>query len=105
MEKGFVLLTGKGGGAKTVIVTRLAKNALKTQALPVVVSLKDLTCKDYVSWDAADSQSAKVDLLLSRFGLVSFSSIDLEGISPKIIRIVLVDGLNEVNSRIGQEII
>jgi hypothetical protein len=105
MEKGFVLLTGKGGGAKTVIIIRLAKNALKSQALPFVVSLKDWTGKDYVSWDAADSQSAKVDFLLSRFGLVSLSSVDLEGISPKIVRLILVDGLNEVNSRVGQEII
>src|SRR5712664_1140027 len=94
MKKGFVVLTGKGGGAKTVIVFRLAKHALKSGALPIVISLKDWTGKDYGNWDAADSQSAKVDFLLGRFGLVSFSSLDLEGVPPHVIRLILVDGLN-----------
>jgi hypothetical protein len=105
MEKGFVLFAGKGGGAKTVIVLRLARHALKSQVLPIVISLKDWTGKDYGSWEAAESQPAKVDLLLDRFGLVSCRSLDLEGIPARITRLILVDGLNEVNSRVGQEII
>ncbi len=105
MKKGFVLVTGKGGGAKTVIVRRLAKHALKSGAIPILISLKDWTGKDYGSWDAADSQSAKVDFLLTRFGLISYSSLDLEGIPPHVIRLLLVDGLNEVSSRVGQEVI
>jgi hypothetical protein len=105
MEKGFVLLTGKGGGAKTVIVRRLAKHALESHMLPVVISLKDWTGKDYASWEGAESQPAKVDFLLGRFGAVSIGSFELEGIPPDVIKLILVDGLNEVNSRVGQEII
>src|SRR5947208_10025043 len=104
-EKGFVLLTGKGGGAKTVIVFRLAKRALKSHLLPIVITLEDWTGKDYESWKAADSQPAKVDFLLDRFGITATTSLKLEAIPPQVIRLMLLDGLNEVSSRVGQEII
>jgi hypothetical protein len=105
MTKGYVLLAGRGGGAKTIVVYRLAKHTLSLKAVPIVITLKDWTGQDYHTWEQADSHSAKVDLLLSRFGLVSTRSIDLDEISPDVTRLLLMDGLNEVNSRTGQEII
>jgi hypothetical protein len=105
LAKGFVLLTGRGGGAKTVIVHRLAQYSLQRQLLPLVITLKDWTGRDYEDWDRIESQFGKIEFLLRRFGLASVQSIDLDEMPLKTIRLLLVDGLNEVNSRTGQEII
>lgn len=105
LAKGFVLLTGRGGGAKTVIVYRLAQYSIQRQLLPLVITLKDWTGRDYEEWDRIESQFGKVEFLLRRFGLASVQSIDLDEMPPNTIRLLLVDGLNEVNSRTGQEII
>jgi len=105
LAKGYVLLSGRGGGAKTVTVYRLAQYALRNDVVPIVVSLKNWTGRDYDIWQAADSQSVKLDFLLSRFGLVPLRALDIDEIALDLIRLVLLDGLNEVNSRTGQEVI
>lgn len=102
---GRVLLTGRGGGAKTVIIQRIAKEALRSNIIPVILSLKKWTGQDYDLWHQRAESSSKVGFLLQRFGLTPVGFSDLDSLSTDVARLVLLDGLNEVDSRTGQEII
>lgn len=104
-QSGRVLLTGRGGGAKTVIVHRIAKEALRLNIVPLVLSLKNWTAQDYDLWRTRAESSSRLDFLLQRFGFATVSVADLDGFSPDVQRLILLDGLNEVDSRTGQEII
>lgn len=105
LSRGYVLLAGKGGGAKTVIINRLAQHALRNGTLPIIVILKNWTGQDYEQWQRIESQSGKVDFLLSRFGTVPLRALDLDEVPAETKRLLLFDGLNEIASRTGQEMI
>src|SRR5438093_1613144 len=47
---GRLLLTGQGGGAKTVILTRIAKAAIVREIATILVTLKEWTSADNVDW-------------------------------------------------------
>lgn len=105
LSKGYVLLAGKGGGAKTVIINRLAQHALRNGTLPIIVILKNWTGQHYEEWQRIESQSGKVDFLLSRFAAVPLRALDLDEVPSETKRLLLFDGLNEIASRTGQEMI
>ncbi len=105
LASGRVLLTGRGGGAKSVILSRLAKAALAQGSLPVLVTLKEWTAPDYLDWNALSTSNERMAFLFERFGIVSMHPRDLDVIGPDVLRVVLVDGLNEVDSRVGQQVI
>src|SRR5579862_5396736 len=65
---GRVLLIGPGGGAKTIILRRLARKAASKGAIVVLIDLKQWTAKDYDDWTQLRAYSQRMDFLLLRFG-------------------------------------
>ncbi len=102
---GRLVLTGRGGGAKTIILNRVAKLAAERGMVPAVIGLKGWTAPDYVVWDRLQDSGERLRYLFERFALVRVGVADLDALRPSAWRIVLVDGLNEVDSRTGQQII
>jgi hypothetical protein len=103
--RGRILITGRGGSAKTVLVKRLAIKAAARGDIPVLVGLRAWSAADYNAWSEAMSPTTKIDYLLANFTKVPTTSLELDSIAPNRRRILLIDGLNEVSSRIGQDII
>jgi hypothetical protein len=104
-RNGRVLILGPGGGAKTVLLKRLAKHSGRRGYIPVQVSLKKWTAKDYDDWKYLANYSQCVDFLLLRFANVEMSSTDLDSFKVSSIKIILVDGLNEVNALVAGQIL
>src|SRR5262245_6320744 len=47
-----IVLTGRGGGGKTVVLTRLARMSLHMRVLPVIIDLVNWTAQDNEAWEA-----------------------------------------------------
>lgn len=105
LKCGRVLVTGRGGGAKTVVLTRIAKRALESDVLVAFVTLKDWTSLDYDQWKDLDGFSNRIAFLLERFSGLRLLPRDLQVLDPARTRLVIVDGLNEVSMVTGQQIL
>src|SRR6266404_1463098 len=104
-RNGRVLILGPGGGAKTVLLKRLAKHSARRGYIPVQVSLKKWTAKDYDEWKYLANYSQCVDFLLLRFANVEITSADLDSLEVSSTKVMFVDGLNEVNSLVAGQIL
>jgi hypothetical protein len=104
-QNGRVLILGPGGGAKTVLLKRLAKHLVRSGYIPVQASLKTWTARDYDDWKDLGSYSQRVDFLLSRFANVTIRATDLDSFAVGAIKVMLVDGLNEVNSLVAGQVL
>jgi len=102
---GRVLISGRGGAAKTVIIRRLARKALKSDDLAVVLDLRKWTSQHYEQWKILSSTVERMDYLFSSLGFPQFSVMQLDALPPSVARIVFIDGLNEVTQNMGQDII
>jgi len=102
---GRVLLCGRGGSAKTVMLNRLVSIAVERGFLPIKIDLKLWSGKDVERWNSSEADNT------SRFAqLLESASIGLTlplfaSLPPNGIKVVLVDGLNELQSGIGEQII
>ena len=74
VECGRVLVTGRGGGAKTVVLTRIAKLALEKNIFTAFVTLKGWTANDYPRWNGLQGFSNRIAYLLEHFGIGLTSS-------------------------------
>lgn len=102
---GRVLISGKGGGAKSVVIRRLVRKTLDSLDMPVLFDLKKWTSVHYEDWKKLEGTVARMDYLFSSLGLDQFSAMRLDALPPKTGRLIFVDGLNEVTQNTGQEII
>jgi hypothetical protein len=102
---GRVLLIGPGGGAKTVILHRLARAAASDGNIVVFIDLKRWTAKEYDEWARLNTHSQRMDFLLLRFGSPLLGTAELDLLKASLKKIVLVDGLNEVRSKTGAEVL
>src|SRR6185312_3137662 len=105
LSAGRLLLSGPGGGAKTVILTRIAKMAGDRKIATVFVTLREWTSADNVNWRDLGSSTEKLTYLLRHFALGEVQPRALDALDSSISRVLILDGLNEVTSHIGQEII
>lgn len=105
LDDGRLLLTGRGGGAKTVILTRIAKTAAERGVATVLLSLKEWTAADNVGWRTLASSRERVSYLFQRFSGLDLQPRQLDLLDFSLPRLMILDGLNEVTSRTGQEII
>ncbi len=104
-EFGRVLVVGRGGGAKTVLLTRAAKLSFEKGLAAVFIALKDWTSADNKRWTSIENPSDRISYLFEHFSGVPLLPRDFTAFSPETGVLVVVDGLNEVNSRIGQQIV
>lgn len=102
---GRILLTGRGGGGKSETLNRLIKNVVYPDSVFVLIRLKLWVQSDNEHWDALATNGERLSYLFRRFGEPHISPQQLDGLSPDLKRFVVIDGLNEVSSTTGQEII
>jgi hypothetical protein len=102
---GRVLMSGRGGGAKTVLLGRLAKRSLKMGCLPVFLSLKAWTQAHSEIWKRFDSPLVRMDFLFRSLLKSSIGTAELDSLQPIVRRVIFLDGLNEVDGRTAQEFI
>lgn len=105
LKNGRVLISGRGGGGKTVMLGRVARQALKMGGLPVFLSLKSWTQANSETWRSFESRLVRVDYLIRTLANSNFGTSELDSLSPNVKRVLIVDGLNEVDGRIAQEMI
>jgi hypothetical protein len=104
-RNGRVLVVGPGGGAKSVLLRRVAKEAARRGYLPVVANLKNWTAKDYDDWRPLETYTQRLDFLLARFATPPIRASDLDVLGLGATCLVMVDGLNEVTANIGSEML
>jgi hypothetical protein len=106
-KTGRVLISGRGGAAKTTILYRLARGLLGDQTVfPIIVNLKSWNAPLYEEWKAApDDVSYRMEFLLTRVGIPKLNLATLDAVDPQVMRLLLVDGLNEITPATAQEMI
>jgi|GEM_PF-1863176 hypothetical protein len=106
LNTGRVILSGRAGSAKTTIIYRLAKKLLKEpNVFPVLINLKRWGAPDYEAWATApEDNSFRLNVLL-RKAHPSTNLAVLEGVDQRILRVLLIDGLNEIRSDVAAQII
>ena len=103
--RGRVMLIAEGGFGKISIVGRMYKQALVSGWWPVMVDLRTWGAAVAERWQESDERIARVELLLSEVGKPKTSELSLLSAPDGKPRIVFVDGINEVDSRVAQELL
>src|SRR5579884_1225501 len=63
---GRLLVTGRGGGAKTVVLVRIAKEAVERGIATVLLSLKEWTAADNIDWQKLPSSRERISYLFEK---------------------------------------
>ena len=101
-----ILLTGRGGGGKTEILGRIARKALERTVVPVIIDLANWTGEDNKAWELHRASDEDVFyFLLRKFAALHISPVELNVLSGIQQSLLLVDGLSEVEARIGESIL
>jgi hypothetical protein len=105
-HRGRALLVGKGGSGKTTVAARLVEIARHDGCEACLINMKHWVPSLEKEWNRLDSSPlARVDLLLAELGEPSLSLASLDELDPNLTKYVVIDGLNEVHSRIAEQII
>ena len=106
LNSGRVLLSGRGGGAKSTIILRLIREALEgAHIVPILIDLKSWQAENYGQWTSLQpGWMSRFAMLLEHFGHPKANLSTLEAIHPMMSRLIFIDGLNEVTSAVAQEI-
>lgn len=105
-EHGRALLSGKGGSGKTNIVRRVQSVAEERNFITVFVDMRRWSPQLQERWEALDDEPlAHANFLLSQLGDPSLSLSAIDEPEPTRWTLIVVDGLNEVRSSIGQQVI
>lgn len=70
LATGRVMLSVRGGGAKTVVLRRLASELLATAWVPFIVEVGRWSTAFAEDWQRAEGSSERLNMLLSRLGAV-----------------------------------
>ncbi len=105
ISSGRVLVAGRGGGGKTVFMKRCALQCADLGYVAVFVSLKFFNQEKASSWLSLQSRLSKIDFLLRNLNTAEIGIAELDSLSPAVKRILFIDGLNEVESKVAQELI
>lgn len=107
-ESGRVIIAARGGAGKTTVLYRLMKLALAADPLtvPVVLDLNRWKAPLYDQWkDLPENWVARTNLLLGAISPAMASVAMLEAAGARSLRILFVDGINEVSSGIAVDIL
>jgi hypothetical protein len=103
---GRVMLCGRGGSGKTTVLRRLAIAAAERSLVPILIDLRRWSFLDEQNWRLLSNEaSPRMDFLLSHFGKGLASVQELDLLSTKETKILILDGINEVPFNCGNEII
>ena len=107
MRRGRCIVSGRGGGGKTQLLHRAMNAAANDGVVAILVDLKDWTAADYAIWKEWTSSDigAGATFLLERFAQPEVDSLTLDMLPPSTKKLLVVDGLNEIVSSVGQEIL
>ena len=105
LRSGRVILSARGGGAKTVLMHRIARKIVKDGKAVVIVDLKRWTQRLSEIWTDLSDPSSRLNLLLSTISFPQTSAFSLNSLPLNIERLIIVDGLNEVTTDTGTEMI
>lgn len=108
LDRRRVLLSGRGGSGKTVLLRReFMTLSERRDKLPVFISLKRWTDDDYEEWKQMGSEGVtRIPFLLTKFmEYPKADPLELYNLPAIVDRVLFVDGLNEVRSATGQEIL
>jgi len=90
-----VILRGRAGGGKSVVFGKLSRILINKGFVPIFLDLKSWK-KEYLSdLIRQEGFDGKLDVLL-RTSIADLNLGMLDAFSPKLVKFVLVDGLNEV---------
>jgi hypothetical protein len=106
-KRGRVLLQSAGGTGKTSILSRLRRESADRRIVALYIDLRRWHPEMFEAWEELrDSEPQRLQLLLDT--LTGPSGVDdavIDQISPEFRALLMVDGLNEVPSGIGDSII
>lgn len=106
-KRGRVLLQSAGGTGKTSILSSWRRDAAERQVLALYVDLRRWRPEMFAEWEALrDSETLRMQLLLDNLGSprgVDDVLVDQIGTEYRVL--LLVDGLNEIPSGVGDSIL
>lgn len=104
LDNGRVLLSGKGGSGKTIALRRLAIQVVEEEiALPILISLFAWNPGYEERWKKLTARNgSRIDFLFENF-LSSDSRAQIK--SSNLPGLLIVDGLNEIRTSIGAELL
>lgn len=107
LATGRAILSGRGGDGKTWLLRRLHERALAAGDFAIFVDLKQWAGGDYADWAdwTRDSVGDGADFLFRRFSGLGLGSIDIDRLPPERRKVVFVDGLNEISTKVGLEVL
>lgn len=107
LKRGRAIIAGRAGDGKTWLLRRLFKQALEQGAVPVLLDLKQWSGADYDTWKdwTANEIGDAADFIVRRFSGYEIGAIELDRLPPDTRKVLLVDGLNEITSPIGAQVL
>ena len=107
LAQGRAILAGRGGDGKTWLLRRLYIKILNRGDLPILLDLKQWSATDYEEWKKWTSSEIgdAADFLVRRFSGLHLGAIELDRLPPRTAKVLLVDGLNEIVSPVGAQLL
>jgi hypothetical protein len=107
LKRGRAIISGRGGGGKTWLLRRLFKQAFEEGSVPILLDLKQWSGADYDAWKdwTASEIGDAADFIVRRFSGYEVGAIDLDRLPPDIRKVLLVDGLNEITTTVGAQVL
>jgi hypothetical protein len=107
LEKGRLILSSRAGEGKTCMLRRLYIHALQRGIAPVLMDLKQWSPSHYEMWKRWTSKSVTdgADFLLTTFSDTKFGILELDQLPPSVDKLILVDGLNEIATATGSQVL
>jgi hypothetical protein len=107
LGQGRAILAGRGGDGKTWLLRRLYIKLLDRGDLPILLDLKQWSGADYDEWKKWTSSEIgdAGDFLVRRFSGLQIGAVELDRLPPGTAKTLLVDGLNEIVSPVGAQLL
>jgi hypothetical protein len=106
LSRGRVLISGRGGSAKTILLNRMVQLAAERESLPLKINLQSWTSKEIEAWaQLAPDVSSRLGQLIKSAKIEGLDLAVYASLSPNLSKLLIVDGLNELPSTIGQQVI
>src|SRR5262249_14625309 len=103
---GRVLICGKAGSGKTTILKEVMQQALAAGFLPIYLDLGAWTGQSYAQWqNTLKEPGERADFIIRNFSVPKVSPVELDALPDRLLKVLLVDSLNEVTRKAGHEIL